>query len=274
MKKKLKIGIVGCGAIGSSLAKTVSRDLTKSAKLAALYDLIRDKSEGLSLKLTGKKDLAVDSLEKLIRKSDLVIEAAHANCSMDIARKTVLKGKDAMIMSVGGVVDEFVSLTKSAFLTNARIYIPSGAIAGIDALKAAHLGKVKKVVLTTRKNPLSFKGVKYVQDKKIKLDEIRVDTVLFSGSARQAMKFFPQNVNVAGILSLAGIGSQKTQVKIIASPSALRNIHEIEIVSEAGNVFTRTENVLHPDNPKTSYLAVLSAVAALKQILQASRVGT
>ena len=274
MKKKLKIGIVGCGAIGSSLAKTVSRDLTKSAKLAALYDLIRDKSEGLSFKLTGKKDLAVDSLEKLIRKSDLVIEAAHANCSMDIARKTVLKGKDAMIMSVGGVVDEFVSLTKSAFLTNARIYIPSGAIAGIDALKAAHLGKVKKVVLTTRKNPLSFKGVKYVQDKKIKLDEIRVDTVLFSGSARQAMKFFPQNVNVAGILSLAGIGSQKTQVKIIASPSALRNIHEIEIVSEAGNVFTRTENVLHPDNPKTSYLAVLSAVAALKQILQASRVGT
>jgi len=274
MKKKLKIGIVGCGAIGSSLAKTVSRDLTKSAKLAALYDLIRDKSEGLSLKLTGKKDLSVDSLEKLIRKSDLVIEAAHANCSLDIARRSIFKGKDVMIMSVGGIVSGFAPLVKSACQANARIYIPSGAIAGIDALKAAHLGKVSKVILTTRKNPLSFKGVKYVQDKKIKLDKIKVDTVLFSGSARQAMKFFPQNVNVAGILSLAGIGSQKTQVKIIASPSALRNIHEIEIVSEAGNVFTRTENVLHPDNPKTSYLAVLSAVAALKQILQASRVGT
>ncbi len=274
MKKILKIGIVGCGAIGSSLAKTVSRDLAGSAKLAALYDLIRDKSEGLSLKLTGKKDLAVDSLASLIRKSDLVIEAAHANCSLDIARKAVSRGKDAMIMSVGGVVDGFVPLTRTASRADARIYIPSGAIAGIDALKAAHLGKVRKVVLTTRKNPLSFKGVKYVQDKKIKLDKIKADTVIFSGSARQAMKFFPQNVNVAGILSLAGIGSIKTRVKIIASPSALRNIHEIEIVSEAGKIFTRTENVLHPDNPKTSYLAVLSAAAALKQILQSSRVGT
>ncbi len=256
------------------MAKTVSRDLTKAARLAALHDLIRDKSEKLSLKLTGKKDLAVDSLDQLICKSDLVIEAAHANCSLDIARKAVLKGKDAMIMSVGGVVGGFVSLTRSASRANARIYIPSGAIAGIDALKAAHLGKVRKVVLTTRKNPLSFKGVKYVQDKKIKLDKIKKDTVLFSGSARQAMKFFPQNVNVAGILSLAGIGADRTRVKIIASPSALRNIHEIEIESEAGKVFTRTENILHPDNPKTSFLAVLSAVATLKQILEPSRVGT
>ncbi|MCX5708082.1 MAG: DUF108 domain-containing protein [Candidatus Omnitrophica bacterium] len=272
--KILKIGIVGCGAIGSSLAKAVSRDFNKAAKLAALYDLIQDKSEGLSFKLTGKKDLAVDSLERLIRKSDLVIEAAHANCSLDIARKAVSRGKDAMIMSVGGVVGGFISLARSASLANARIYIPSGAIAGIDALKAAHLGKVRKVVLTTRKNPLSFKGVKYVQDKKIKLDKIKKDTVLFSGSARLAMKFFPQNVNVAGILSLAGIGSNKTRVKIIASPSALRNIHEIEIESEAGKVFTRTENVLHPDNPKTSYLAVLSAVATLILILEPSRVGS
>jgi len=272
--KILKIGIVGCGAIGSSLARTVARDLSRVARLSALFDLDRDRSEGLSRKLTGKKDLATESLDRLISKSDLVIEAAHANCSLDIARKAVSRGKDVMIMSVGGIVSGFAPLAESAYQAKARIYIPSGAIAGIDALKAANLGKVRKVVLTTRKNPLSFKGVKYVQDKKIKLDKIKKDIVLFSGSARQAMKFFPQNVNVAGILSLAGIGAAKTQVKIIASPSALRNIHEIEIVSEAGNVFTRTENVLHPDNPKTSYLAVLSAAAALKQILQASRVGT
>jgi aspartate dehydrogenase len=274
MKKPLKIGIVGCGAIGSSLAGTVSRDLAKSARLAALFDIIPDKSEALSFKLTGKNYLAVDSLEELIRKSDLVIEAAHANCSLGIARKAVSAGKDAMIMSVGGIVSGFTALTNLARQHNARIYVPSGAIAGIDALKAAHLGKVKSVVLSTRKNPLSFKGVKYIQEKNIQLDKIKKDTVIFSGSAQQAMKFFPQNVNVAGILSLAGIGPVKTRVRIIASPSALRNIHEIEIVSEAGNVFSRTENVLHPNNPKTSFLAVLSAVATLKQILQPSRVGT
>jgi aspartate dehydrogenase len=274
MNKKLKIGIVGCGAIGSSLAKTVTRDLSRASRLAALFDLDQDKSEGLSRKLIGKKDLATKSLDQLIRKSDLVIEAAHANCSLEIARKSISKGKDVMIMSVGGIVSNFSSLAESAYQAKTRIYIPSGAIAGIDALKAASLGKIKKVVLSTRKNPLSFKGVKYVQDRKIKLDKIKKDTVLFSGSAEKAMKFFPQNINVAGILSLAGIGAAKTQVRIVASPSALRNIHEIKIVSEAGNVFTRTENVLHPDNPKTSYLAVLSAVAALKQILQSSRVGT
>lgn len=274
MNKKLKIGIVGCGAIGSSLAKTVTRDLSRAAQLAALFDLVQDRSEGLSRKLTGKNDLATKSLDQLIRKSDLVIEAAHANCSLDIARKSVSKGRDIMIMSVGGIVSGFSSLSKLAAKRHVRIYIPSGAIAGIDALKAANLGKISKVVLSTRKNPLSFKGVKYIQDQKIKLDKIKKDTVLFSGSAEKAMKFFPQNINVAGILSLAGIGASETQVRIIASPSALRNIHEIEIVSEAGNIFTRTENVLHPENPKTSYLAVLSAVAALKQILKASRVGT
>jgi aspartate dehydrogenase len=98
--------------------------------------------------------------------------------------------------------------------------------------------------------------------------------VLFSGKAKEAVKFFPQNINVAAVLSLAGIGSSKTKVKIIASSKVKRNIHEIEIESEAGRVFTRTENLIHPDNPKTSFLAVLSAASLLKQILSPLRIGT
>jgi aspartate dehydrogenase len=272
--KKLKIGIVGCGAIGSSLAKTVERDLSAKAELAALFDLDENKAQTLSLLLTGKKTLVVESLNKLISRSDLVIEAAHANCSFEIARKAILKSKDVMIMSVGGVVSGFYDLAKASRKNNSRLYIPSGAVAGIDALKAANLGKIKKVVLTTRKNPKSFQGVRYILDRNIKLDKIKVDTVIFSGSAKQAMRFFPQNINVAGILSLAGIGQFKTRVRLIASPSALKNIHEIEIDSDSGKIFTRTENVLHPANPKTSYLAVLSALATLKQILEPARVGT
>jgi aspartate dehydrogenase len=272
--KKLKIGIVGCGAIGSSLAKTVKKDLFLKAELTALYDLAPEKAGKLSRRLTGKDKLAVKTLDRLVRKADLVIEAAHVNCSLDVARKAVSRGKDVMIMSVGGVVNGFSGLSKAAAANNSRIYIPSGAIAGIDALKAASLGKIRKVVLTTRKNPRSFKGVKYIIDKKIDLGRIKKDTVLFYGSAREAMKLFPQNINVAGILSLAGIGPARTKVRIIASPDASRNIHEIEIDSQAGRITSRTENVLHPENPKTSYLAVLSAAAALKQILAASRVGT
>lgn len=272
--KKLKIGIVGCGAIGSSLAKTVNRDLSQTARLTALYDLDQDKSVILSSRLSGGQNLVVTSLDGLIDRSDLVIEAAHAICSLAIARKAVSRGKDVMIMSVGGVVSGFRQLSRKARQFNAKIYIPSGAIAGIDALKAANLSRISKVILTTKKNPRSFKGVKYVIDRKIDLDKIKADTVLFSGSALRAMELFPQNINVAGILSLAGIGAQKTLVRIIASPKASRNIHEIEIELQAGRIFSRTENVLHPDNPKTSYLAVLSAAAALKQIIAPSRVGT
>jgi aspartate dehydrogenase len=177
-------------------------------------------------------------------------------------------------MSVGGVVDFSRRLSALAKKNGVKVYIPSGAIAGIDALKAARHGKIKKVILSTYKNPRSFKGVRYVDEKKIKLDKIKKDTVLFSGSAKEAVKLFPQNINVAAVLSIAGIGRDKTRVRIVASPSITKNIHQIEIESQAGKILTRTENTLHPDNPKTSYLAYLSAVATLKQLFEPVKVGT
>jgi len=272
--KKLAIGIVGCGAIGSSLAKVIAKDLAKEAKLASLYDVDNLKLSILSKKITGKNLLVAANLKTLISKSDLVIEAASAKCSWDIARQALSAGKNVMIMSVGGLVGNFNSLHKLAVKKSCKVYIPSGAISGVDALKAAGVGMIKRVTLITTKNPLSFKGVKYVQDKGVKLDSINKDVVLFSGKAKDAVKFFPQNINVAAVLSLAGIGVDKTQVRIIASPKVTKNIHEIRVKSVAGNVYTRTENILHPDNPKTSYLAVLSAVATLKNILEPVRIGT
>lgn len=274
MTKLLKIGIVGCGAIGSSLAKIIIHDFSRRAKVVALYDKVTDKSEELAKSVLNNKVLAVGSLENLIHKSELVIEAASADSSWDIAKKTLSSGRDIMIMSVGGIVKHINQLSKLGDYNHAKVYIPSGAISGIDALKAATLGKIKSVILTTRKNPLSFKGVKYVLDRKLNLGKIKKDEILFSGTAQQAMRFFPQNINVAGILSIAGIGQLHTRVRIIASPKVNRNIHEIQIQSNAGKIITRTENVLHPDNPKTSYLAVLSAAATLKQILEPVRVGT
>lgn len=274
MVKLLKIGIVGCGAIGTSLAKIIVSDFSNKAKLVALYDKLREKAERLAECILKNKCLLVRSLEDLIHKSELVIEAASADSSYKIAQQTLSCGCSIMIMSVGGIVSHIPQLSKLGWAHNAKVYIPSGAICGVDGLKAAIIGKAKKVILTTRKHPLSFKGVKYIQERKIRLQNIKKDTVLFSGTAQQAMRFFPQNINVAGILSIAGIGKLNTQVKIIASPKAKRNIHEIQIKSNAGNIFSRTENVLHPDNSKTSYLAVLAAVATLKQILEPVKVGT
>jgi aspartate dehydrogenase len=270
---KLKIGIVGCGAIGSSLAKQIVSGLSGSATLTGLYDIRPEKSETLSRQLTGSAKFCVGSLSTLIRRSDLVIEASCAAAAWEIARKSLSAGRKIMVMSVGGIVGHLDELFVLARKYNGQAYFPSGAVCGIDGLKAANIATIKKVTLTTRKHPDAFSGVGYVE-KRFRLKGLKRDKVLFSGPAAQAVKYFPQNINVAAVLSLAGIGAQKTKVCVIASPSVHKNIHEILIESDSAKIFTRTENVLHPQNPKTSYLAVLSAIATLKQILQPVKLGT
>ncbi|MFA5101054.1 MAG: aspartate dehydrogenase [Candidatus Omnitrophota bacterium] len=274
MTKRICIGIVGCGAIGTSLAKIVVKEFRTGARLAAVYDTDTKKSHAIAHTLMKNDRCAVKDLKTLISRCDLVIEAASAKCSFDVARAILSAGRDIIVMSVGGVVSQYAVLSKLAAKHHARLYIPSGAIAGIDALKAARFGSIRSVTLTTRKPPHSFRSVPYIEENSIDLDSIRKDTVLFSGTAVEAMKHFPQNINVAGILSLAGLGPKATKVCIVASPAATRNSHEIVIEAAAGTITTRTENVIHPDNPKTSYLAVLSAAALIRQILDPVQIGT
>lgn len=274
MSKILKIGIAGCGAIGSSLAKAIVSDFAAQAQLSGLYDIDIEKAYKLANKFANQK-LAVLSLDNLINRTDLMIEAAKADCSFEIAKKAVLASRDIMIMSVGGIIQHYKELAVLAQEKNARIFIPSGAICGIDGLKAANCGKINKVVLTTKKPPKAFIGAPYILKRKISLDNITEETVIFEGNALSAIKFFPQNINVAATLSLAGIGPEDTLVRIVAVPENKgENIHELEIESEAGRIIIRCENIAHPDNPKTSYMAVLSAVATLKQILHPVKIGT
>jgi len=272
-RSNLKIGIVGCGAIGSSLAEEIATNFRKYAALSALYDIRPQKAQLLSRKITKNAKLSVVSLDVLINKSDLVIEASAAKAAWEIVRKSVSAGRKVMVMSVGGMVGHLDELFVQAAKNNTQVYFPSGAISGVDALKAANIAGVSKVTLTTRKHPNAFSGVDYVT-KRFKLSGLKKDKVLFKGSASLAVKYFPQNINVAAILGLAGIGINRTQVQIIASPKVTKNIHEILIESKAARIFTRTENILHPQNPKTSFLAVLSAIATLKQILQPVKIGT
>ena len=272
--KKLRIGIVGCGAIGGSLAGSIIKDFRGQASLQALYDLNRERAEDLVKKLSLDKKTVVKDLIRLISKSDLIIEAASAHDSLRIAKSAVSRRKDILILSVGGLVNGIKELRAMAKRTGSRIYIPSGAIAGIDALKAASLKKIKSITLTTRKNPRSFLGAEYVSRRGIDLGRIKTDKVIFSGTAARAVRLFPKNINVAAILGIAGVGFKLTKVRLIASPKVKRNIHEIMIESESARIFTRTENLLHPQNPKTSYLAALSAVATLKQILEPIKIGT
>lgn len=273
MIKLLKIGIVGCGAIGSSLAQSIVSDFSNKAVLDGLYDVDMEKAYKLANKFNRQKLVALN-LDDLINKVNLVIEAAKAESAFEIAKKVILAGRDIMIMSAGGIVEHYKELEILAQEKNVRVFVPSGAVCGIDGLKAASFGKISKVTLTTKKPPQAFLGVPYVLKSKVNLQNLSEDTVIFEGDAYSAIRLFPQNINVAATLSMAGIGPEKTLVRIVASPNITRNTHELEIESEAGRIVTRTENVIHPDNPKTSYLAVLSAVAALKQILEPLKIGT
>jgi len=270
-KRRLKVGIIGCGAIGSILAKTCVNNLKNKVDLIGICDIDAARAEALKKKL--KINISVLPLNKLIRKSGLIIEAAAAGFSGKIAIKAVSAGKDIMVMSVGGLLNR-VRLFEKAKKKGCRVYLPSGAICGLDGVKAAKIGKIKSATLVTRKPPGGLEGAPYIKQKGINLKAIKKDRIIFSGSASEAVKNFPKNINVSAVLSLAGIGAKKTDVNIIVSPESKRNIHEIELKGDFGRIFTRCENVPSKANPKTSMLAALSAIATLKEILEPVRIGT
>lgn len=263
----MKVGVIGCGTIGSEIAKAISG--IPGLELISLCDIEPNKAERLSLLLPEKPSL--DSLSDLISKVDLVIESSSQEVVKIALPLSIEKRKDMMIMSVGGLIGR-EDLLAEAEKKGIKVYLPSGAIAGIDGLKAASCAKVESVTLTTRKPPLALKGAPYLKD--IDLSEIKEEKTVFSATAEEAIKGFPANINVAAILSIAGIGVQKTKVKIVADPKITRNIHEIEIIGDTGRIFIRCENLPSPTNPKTSYLASLSAIALLKQIASVVKIGT
>ena len=269
--KKLKIGIVGCGTIGGEIARAATTLLKERVELEALYDIDKVKSEDLSRSIN--RDVATDSLEGLFDRCDLVIECAARSVSQGIVKKAVEKSKDVMVMSVGGLV-ESEDLLEKARKKGINVYLPSGAICGIDGLKAARISEIKTVTLTTRKPPKGLEGAPYLKEKNIDINSIKKETVLFKGNPLGAIKGFPKNINVASVLSLAGIGVKKTVVEIVTSPEYTKNVHEVEITGDFGRITTRTENVPSRKNPKTSMLAILSAIATLKGIVENVKIGT
>jgi aspartate dehydrogenase len=270
-RRRLKVGIIGCGAMGSEIASACSRRLKKKITLSALYDADSSKSRILGRRL--KKRIAVNSVREVMRRSDMVVEAASGAAAREVLLQATRHARDCMIMSVGGLLGS-ERLLRAAAKKNIRVYFPSGAICGVDGLKAARLLGLKKVRLTTRKPPGGLAGAPYLRERRIDVGSIKREMLIFKGSARQAVKAFPKNINVSALLSLAGLGGHRTEVRIMASPAITRNTHEVEITGAFGKIMTRTENVPSPKNVKTSMLAVLSAIATLEGIVENMRMGT
>jgi len=269
--KKIKVGIIGCGTIGNEIARACLGRLKDKVVLSALCDADRKKCETLKTSLKSKAPIL--SIDGVVKSCDFVIEAASASISAGVLKKCIAKGKDCLVMSTGGLLAE-PALLAQAGKKRVRVFVPSGAVCGVDGLKSAGVGGIDKVTLTTRKPPKGLAGAPYVLSQKIDLSSVVEDTVIFEGSAEDAVNGFPQNVNVAAVLSLAGIGARKTLVRIIATPGSGANIHEVEIVGESGRITTRSENVPSKANPKTSALAVYSAIATLEGAVSPVRIGT
>lgn len=267
----IKVGVCGCGTIGAYLINTILTQYTKKICLVGVTEVNQDNL--LKLRRSLKKKINNFSLEGLVRKSDLVIEAAHGSIVPELIEYIIKYKKQIMLMSVGGLLIK-KGLLKRIQDNKIKLYVPSGAIAGLDALKAARMGKIKKVTLTTKKPVAGLIGAPYLIKNKIDLRALKKDKVVFQGTALQAVAAFPQNINVAAILSIAGIGGTKTRVCIIASPKTKRNTHTIEIEGDFGTILTCTENVASKLNPKTSMMAILSAWATLDGILNNIQIGT
>lgn len=195
------------------------------------------------------------SLPTLVRRATLIIEAASPQVLSELLPLVTRHRRTLMLLSSGGLL-LYPGLLKKALARKIPIFLPSGALVGIDGAKAAAVGKVTRATLTTRKPPHAFglKGVRHPQ-------------VLFEGPARAAIERFPQNINVAATLSAAGLGSRKATIRIVADPRLRVNVHELEIRGDFGRMFLRTENLPSRENPKTSRLAINSALATLRRIV-------
>jgi len=269
-RRDMRVGIVGMGTIGQAIAQALDRgDMT--AQLTAVSS--RDLDKACRFAMTLEQRPEVVDLGALILSCDLVIEAATQAALADIAPRTLAAGKDLMVLSVGGLLDhpEWADL---AARHGCRMYIPSGAIVGLDGVKGACVGRVEAVTITSRKPPQALAGSPYVEEQGLDVFALTTETVIFEGSARDACKGFPANVNVSAALSLAGIGPDLTRSRVIVVPDGTHNMHDIEVVGDFGRLTVHIENVPSETNPRTGKLSYLSAIAMLRELTNPVRCGT
>jgi len=254
----MKLGIIGCGAIGTDVAKAA--DAMKDIEKIYLFDINKTVAEKLCLSL---KKASLKSVEEFLKDVDVVFEAASQEAVAQYGAPVLEAGKDLIMMSIGSFFNDALrkKLENTARKYHRKIYLPSGAVCGIDGVLAASIEKLDSVTLVTTKPPASLG--KSVEER----------TIVFEGTARDAVKQFPRNINVAACLSLAGVGFDETKVEIIADPVETRISHKILAHGRFGRLRAEVENMPNPNNPQSSYMASLSAIATLRRVLDPIQIG-
>jgi aspartate dehydrogenase len=274
-----KVGIIGYGSIGKEIIAAAKREEIPNAKIVALFDkepqvISSAGQDNAELHLFSDFNKFYES--PVYSSLDIIIECASKDAVREFSKRIIKSKKDLLVLSVGGFSDQkFLSeLQDLSIFNNAKIWIPTGAIAGLDSIRSVRK-YLDSLTITTTKHPKSFAGAPYFKNSKIKLDDISKETVLFEGSAITAIELFPANVNVAVSIALAGIGLENTRVKIIADPMISVNKHEILCKGSFGEIHVIVQNIPSPTNPKTSYLASLSAIECLRGLCNENfRIGT
>lgn len=265
----IRIGIAGFGAIGQSVAKSLDAGALPGVTLAAIA--VRDPAGHAAASWQGKPPVVttLDGLEPLC---DVVVECAPAAVFAQAIGPMLRAGKKAVVLSSGALLSH-PELIDAARASGGQIVIPSGAILGLDALTAAAEGKIHSVTMITRKPVRGLLGAPYLAANNIDISNITEPTLIFRGSPREAAIGFPANLNVAASVSLAGIGPDRTTLEIWADPALERNLHRVEVDSDAATFSMEIQNI-PSENPKTGRITAQSVLATLRKLAAPLRVGT
>lgn len=274
-REPLHIGVIGCGSMGAELAGAVGPGGIEGARVTALLDAVEASSKSLADALNPRPRIFT-SIETFLADGDveIVVECASQAVVREYGAQVLRAGKSFLLMSSGALMDAavFDTLVGESRRHGGRIIIPSGAVGGIDALRAVQ-HDLDEVEIISTKRPQALSGAPGFA--RWEQAEFTEPVTIFDGNAREAVKLFPANVNVAATVSLAGIGPERTKVKVIADKDAPGNVHEIRARGGFGEFNFRLVNRPHPKNQKTSHLAVLAAIEALRTIVEPGlRVGT
>lgn len=269
--KTLRLGIAGLGTIGLAVARRVDAGEIDGMTVSAVSANDPDKA---SRNVAGFRSAPkIVKIGEIGRYCDVVLECAPKAVFDELARSAIDNGCVFIPLSVGALLDR-PDLVEAARQSGARIMVPTGALIGLDAVKAVAEGPVDSVTMVTRKPPRGLKGAPHIAATGVDLDAVSEPLLVFSGNAREAAKGFPANVNVGAALAMAGIGPERTQVEIWADPTVRHNTHTIDVKAEASNFTMTIQNVPSDENPATGRITALSAMATLRRLTAPLVVGT
>jgi aspartate dehydrogenase len=268
---QLRIAIGGLGAVGLDVARRIDAGIP-GLQLQAVSALNRRRAEE-RLKEFHHQPIPVLPLPELAKTADVVVECAPSVVFRQVAESAIQLGRILIPISVGGLIDNW-DLVEKATETGARINVPTGALVGLDAVRAVAQGTISRVTIITRKPPAGLAGSSYLIDNNIFVEGITKPKKVFEGTARNGVAAFPANVNVAAALGLAGIGPDQTILEIWADPSIDRNTHSIQVEANSARMELKIENVPSKENPRTGRIVALSIIAALRRLVDPLTIGS